>query len=199
MKLLHKNNLFCWSQFDNERNIDFHSYLWVRSEGNVVFDPLPLSVHDESHLNSLGKVSHIIISNSDHIRDAEKLAKLTGAIICGPAGERDCFPIHCTKWLEETKGYIDGLDVYCLTGSKTQGELAFVIEDETLITGDLIRAHSGGKLCILPDVKLQDVDKAKESVRRIATIPGIKAVLPGDGWPVFINAEQVLSALTTSI
>lgn len=199
MKLLHKNNLFCWSQFDNERNIDFHSYLWIRSEGNVVFDPLPLTVHDESHLNSLGKVSHIIISNSDHIRDAEKLAELTGAKICGPAGERNCFPIHCSKWLEETKGYIDGLDVYCLTGSKTKGELAFVIEDETLITGDLIRAHCGGKLCILPDVKLQDVDKAKESVRRIATIPGIKAVLPGDGWPVFINGGIALSELAASI
>lgn len=195
MKLLHKNNLFCWSQFDNERNIDFHSYLWMRNEGNVVFDPLPLTVHDESHLNSLGKVSHIIISNSDHIRDAEKLAELTGAKICGPAGERNCFPIHCSEWLEETKGYIAGLDVYCLTGSKTKGELAFVIEDETLITGDLIRAHCGGKLCILPDVKLQDVDKAKESVRRIATIPGIKAVLPGDGWPVFINGEKALSEL----
>jgi len=41
----------------------------------LVFDPLPLTVHDESQLNSLGKVSHIIISNSDHIRDAEKLAE----------------------------------------------------------------------------------------------------------------------------
>lgn len=73
-----------------------------------------------------------------------------------------------------------------------------MIEDETLITGDLIRAHCGGKLCILPDVKLQDVNKAKESVRRIATIPGIKAVLPGDGWPVFINGEKALSELTAS-
>ena len=106
MKLLHKKNLFCWSQFDDDRNIDFHSYLWVRREGNVVFDPLPLTVHDEKHLNSLGKVSHIIISNSDHIRDSEKLAKLTGAKIYGPVGEKDCFPIQCAEWLEETRGLL---------------------------------------------------------------------------------------------
>jgi hypothetical protein len=199
MKLLHKNNLFCWSQFDNERNIDFHSYLWVRSEGNVIFDPLPLTVHDENHLNSLGVVTHIIISNSDHIRDSEKLSKLTGAKICGPSGEKDCFPIQCSEWLEETKGLIEGLDVYCLSGSKTKGELAFVIEGETLITGDLIRAHRGGKLCILPEAKLQDSNKAKESVRRLASTPGIKAVLPGDGWPVFCNGEYVLSELVESI
>ena len=35
MKLLHKNNLYCWSQFDADRNIDFHSYLWVRDKGNI--------------------------------------------------------------------------------------------------------------------------------------------------------------------
>ena len=199
MKLLHKNNLFCWSQFDDDRNIDFHSYLWVRDKGNIVFDPLPLTNHDKNHLNSLGKVSHIIISNSDHIRDSEKLAKLTGAKIYGPVGEKNCFPIQCAEWLKETKGFIKGLDVYCLNGSKTEGELAFVIEGETLITGDLIRAHSGGKLCILPKAKLQDSDKAKKSVRRLASIPGIKAVLPGDGWPIFCNGKQVLSELLASI
>lgn len=195
MKLLHKKNLFCWSQFDNDRNIDFHSYLWVRPEGNVVFDPLPLSPHDELHLKSLGDVSHIIISNSDHIRDAGKLAQLTGAKIVGPSGEQQSFPIQCSQWLQETKDFIAGLDVYLLNGSKTAGELAFVIEGETLITGDLIRAHSAGSLCILPAAKLKDSDQAKESVRRIASIPGIKAVLPGDGWPVFNNAEQVLAEL----
>ena len=68
MKLLHKNNLFCWTHFDEDRNIDFHSYLWVRDEGNVVFDPLPLTAHDENHLNSLGKVSYIFGSCSNKIK-----------------------------------------------------------------------------------------------------------------------------------
>ncbi len=199
MKSLHKNNLFCWSQFDEDRNIDFHSYLWVRNQGNIVFDPLPLTNHDKNHLNSLGNVSHIIISNSDHIRKAEELAGVTGAQIWGPAAEKESFPIKCSKWLGESKGLLEGLDVYCLSGSKTDGELAFVIEGETLITGDLIRAHSGGELCMLPEGKLQDLDKAIDSVKKIAGIQGIKAILPGDGWPVFRGGEQVLSELVVSI
>lgn len=199
MKLLHKDNLFCWSEFDQDRNIDFHSYLWVRKAGNVVFDPLPLSSHDEAHLKSLGSVAYIIISNSDHIRAAEKLAAITGAQIWGPAGEVNSFPIACAKWLNEEDGGLEGLDVYSLSGSKTNGELAFVIEGETLITGDLVRAHSGGKLCMLPDIKLLDKEKAKDSVKRLASIPGIKAVLPGDGWPVFSDGNQALSALVKSL
>lgn len=199
MKLLHKNNLFCWTQFDEDRNIDFHSYLWIRPGGNVIFDPLPLTSHDENHLNALGNVSYIIISNSDHIRNAEILAEQTGAEVWGPAGEKASFPIKCAKWLSESKSVIDGLDVYSLNGSKTEGELAFIVEGHTLITGDLIRAHSGGKLCMVPDAKLKDVKQARASVKRLALIKGIDAILPGDGWPVFNNGEQALLSLVESI
>ena len=199
MKLLHKNNLYCWSEFDEDRNIDFHSYLWVRDEGNVVFDPLPLSEHDKAHLLSLGKVSHILVSNSDHIRAAEALAHLTGAEICGPMAEQEGFPIVCSRWLDEGDDLLDGLDVYRLDGSKTAGELAFVVEGDTLITGDLIRAHKGGELCILPQGKLSHPDTAVASVMRIADIKGISAVLTGDGWPIFRDADQALAALVDAI
>jgi hypothetical protein len=195
MKTLHKSNLYCWSHFDEQRNIDFHSYLWVRAQGNIVFDPLPLSAHDKQHLTDLGKLTHIFISNSDHVRDAEQLARETSAAIYGPAAERDNFPIACSHWLSEGKNVEEGLDVYCLDGSKTLGELAFVVEGDTLITGDLIRAHAGGTLCMLPPPKLQNVEQAINSVKRLAAISGIKAVLPGDGWPIFREAEAVLREL----
>lgn len=199
MKLLHKKNLFCWSDFDETRNIDFHSYLWVRKEGNIIFDPLPMSEHDKKHLNTLGKVSHIIISNSDHVRNAKELATEIGAEIWGPEAEKDDFPIECSKWLGEKKGLVEGLDVYSLSGSKTDGELAFVIDGETLITGDLIRAHSGGALCILPDPKLKNKSDAINSVRKLASITGINAVLPGDGWPIFRNGYSAMAELLVSI
>ena len=77
--------------------------------------------------------------------------------------------------------------------------MAFVVEGETLITGDLIRAHSGGTLCILPEGKLQDLDEAIDSVKKLAGIEGIKAILPGDGWPIFRDGETVLSELVASI
>ena len=199
MKLLHKDNLYCWSEFNEDRNIDFHGYLWVRAEGNVVFDPLPLTHHDENHLKSLGGVTYIIISNSDHIRNAEKLAEQTGAQVWGPGGEAKGFPIKCTKWLNDGDKVLEGLDIYSLSGSKTHEELAFLIEGETLITGDLVRAHSGGKLCMLPDTKLINTEEAKGSVKRLAAIRGVKAILPGDGWPIFRDGEQVLSELAKSI
>src|SRR5690606_35386635 len=50
MKLLYRPDLYAWSRFDEARNIDFHSVLWVREGGNVVIDPLPLSAHEQARL-----------------------------------------------------------------------------------------------------------------------------------------------------
>ncbi|MDP7317472.1 MAG: MBL fold metallo-hydrolase, partial [SAR324 cluster bacterium] len=185
MKQLHRPDLFNWSVFNEDRNIDFHGICWVRPEGNVVIDPLPMSDHDRQHLQSLGGAKHIVITNSDHTRDAERLVSETGAELLGPQAEQADFPFACQRWLGEGDEVVPGLEVFAVSGSKTSGELALLLEKTTLITGDLIRAHEGGRLCLLPDSKLCDRPQAVASVQRLAALPDLEAVLPGDGWPIF--------------
>ena len=199
MKQLHRKDLFGWSEFNPERNLDFNSVLWVRADGNVLIDPLPLSAHDQNHLRQLGGVHFIIVTNSDHCRDAFHIAKVTGAVLYGPASEQDGFPLACEHWVHDKQEIVPGLVAYEMYGSKTQGELALVLEQSTLITGDLIRSHLGGELCLLPDAKLTDVAKAKQSVKRLAAMPAIKTVLVGDGWPLFNQGGEALKVLASSL
>lgn len=199
MKQLHRKDLFAWSVFNEERDLDFHSYVWVREGGNVVIDPLPMSHHDHAHLQRLGGVGVIVITNSDHCRAAEQLASQTGAKVLGPAAEQDTFPIICNRWLYDGDEIVPGLTAYVLNGSKTPGELALLLEHTTLITGDLIRCHTGGELCMLPDGKLVDRKLAIQSVKRIANLPGIQAVLTGDGWPIFSHGSETLHHLARSL
>ncbi len=199
MKQLHRKDLFGWSEFNPERNLDFHSVLWVREGGNVMIDPLPLSAHDQNHLRQLGGAQYIIITNSDHCRDAFHLSKVTGAAIYGPDSERRNFPLACTHWLHDNEEVVPGLRAIQLQGSKTPGELALVLEENTLITGDLIRCHIGGELCMLPESKLSDVSLAKKSVKRMAELPNINAVLVGDGWPLFNRGGEALKNLASLI
>ena len=200
MKQLHRKDLFAWSEFNPERNLDFHSVLWVRAAGgNVLFDPLPLSAHDLQHLRQLGGAGLIVVTNSDHCRDAFHIAKVTGAKVCGPAGERKCFPIPCDRWLDDNQEVVPGLMAYKMNGSKTPGELALVLDNTTLITGDLIRSHAGGGLCLLPEAKLLDVALAKQSVRRLAELSGLATVLVGDGWPLFRQGGDALRELVQSL
>jgi hypothetical protein len=193
MKALHQPAFWGWSVFNPERNLDFHSVLWVRPEGNCAFDPLPLTEHDFAHLQSLGPLSHIFISNSDHLRDAEALAAQTGARLWGPLAEKG--QLNCQAWLGDGDEPLPGLQVFALAGSKTPGELAFLIEGQTLITGDLIRSHRAGQLCLLPDAKLSDKAAAQASVSRLADCLQLQAVLTGDGWPVFREGLLVLKQM----
>jgi hypothetical protein len=199
MKKLHRLDLYGWSVFDEARDIDFHSVLWVRGGDNVLFDPLPLSDHDAEHLDRLGGAALIVITNSDHVRAAAAIAERTGARMAGPRAERESFPVKCDLWLGDGDEPVPGLTVFELEGSKTPGELALVIDDTTLLTGDLVRSHDAGRLTLLPEQKLADPGRARDSVRRLSRQGPFDAVLVGDGWPVFRDGSGVLGELVAAL
>ncbi len=195
MKRLHRDDLYGWSRFDEARNIDFHSVLWRREGGNVLVDPLPISPHDEEHLRALGGASLIVVTNSDHARATAEVAALTSARVAGPYEERDAFPVACDLWLRDGDEPLPGLAVLELHGSKTPGELALLIAQTTLVVGDLVRAHRAGSLTTLPAAKLSNPAEARASIRRLAGLTAVEAVLPGDGWPIFRDGHRALTEL----
>jgi glyoxylase-like metal-dependent hydrolase (beta-lactamase superfamily II) len=195
MRQLHRTDLWSWSVFDQARNLDFNSVAWIREGGNVLVDPLPLSEHDLAQLEALGGAAWIVITNSDHTRAAAELALRFGAALAGPAGERGQLPFACARWLSDGDELVPGLCVIELHGSKTPGELALVLERTTLITGDLVRGHALGRLNLLPDPKLGDRAAALASVRRLAALEQIEAVLVGDGWPIARDGHARLNEL----
>ena len=199
MKSLHRPDLFAWSAFDEARNVDFNGTLWVREAGNVVIDPMPLSPHDRAHLDTLGGAALIIVTNSDHMRAAAALAADTGALLAAPAAEREAISGAVGLWLEDGDTPTPGLGVYALDGSKTPGELALLLGGHTLVCGDLIRGQRGGGLNLLPAPKLSDPQAAARSVRRLAGIEQVQAVIVGDGWPVFRDGRARLAELAASL
>lgn len=195
MKQLHKPHLFAWSAFDEARNVDFNTTVWIRQDGNIVIDPMPLTDHDQAHLESLGGVAWVVMTNSDHIRSAQQLAEQFGAKLAAPAAERDTWPFACDAWLSDGDELVEGLTARTCDGSKTPGELVLQLDGDTLVTGDLIRAHKGGSLMMLPDPKLTDRAAAERSVARLAALPDVDAVLVGDGWHLFSGGAAALQAL----
>ncbi|MBE9205135.1 MBL fold metallo-hydrolase [Nostoc sp. LEGE 06077] len=199
MKSLHRPDLYGWSTFNPARNIDFNGIAWIRPDGNILIDPVALSNHDWNHLESLGGVDWIILTNSEHIRAAKEIAVQTYANVAGPAAEKECFPIVCDRWLYDGDEFVPGLKTIELQGSKTPGELALLLEDTTLITGDLIRAHTAGTLTILAKEKLLDSEAAIASVHRLAQLSNVETVLVGDGWSVFRDGHLRLKELAAKL
>jgi glyoxylase-like metal-dependent hydrolase (beta-lactamase superfamily II) len=196
MKRLHRADLYGWSTFDEARDIDFNATLWVRPEGNVLVDPLPMTPHDRAHLAGLGGAAWIVVTNSDHTRVAAELAKELGARVAGPRAEKDVFPIPCDRWLADGEELVPGLVAYELEGSKTPGELVLSLDRTTLIFGDLVRAHRAGSLMLLPPDKLKDGVRARLSVRRVVERhASVESVLVGDGFSAFGNGWHLLHEL----
>jgi glyoxylase-like metal-dependent hydrolase (beta-lactamase superfamily II) len=191
MKALHRKDLFGWSSFDLSRNLDFNALLWVRGEGNanVAIDPLPLTAHDEAHLRSLGGVGWVLVSNADHTRAATSFARDFGAKIVGPAGDKEFKEFEgmdVMQWAEAGEELGCGIRCVAMRGSKTPGELAFVLPPgDSVWVGDLVRCHRAGWLQLLPDAKLKDKEAALAAVRELAALPGLDAVLLGDGYSAF--------------
>ena len=196
MKQTHRPDLFSWSRYHEPQDIDFNSLALQRPGGQVLIDPLPMSEHDLGHLKWLGPVSWIIVTNSDHLRAAPDLAKALGARVAGPAAEKATFPYPCDRWLADGEEAAPGLLVRELNGSKTPGELALVLEETTLITGDVVRSHQPTSLMWLPPPKLKDPLAAVASVKRLVSLhPEIRAVLVGDGFCFYENVGPHLGRL----
>jgi glyoxylase-like metal-dependent hydrolase (beta-lactamase superfamily II) len=196
MKQLHRPDLFAWSAYDEALRVDFNSVLWTRERGNVLVDPLPLAPCDEKHLDELGGAAWIVVTNSAHVRGAREISARTGATVLGPRGERGSLPIPCERWLGDGDEPFAGLRVRELHGSKTDGELALVLEETTVIFGDLVRSMRADTLVLLPAHKLRDPSLALESVQRVRTLhPRISNVLVGDGWCVFRHGAALLDEL----
>lgn len=196
MKELHRPDLFTWSRYDEPLHVDFNGVLWCRPSGNVLIDPPPLPDHDARHLEQLGGVDSIVLTTSDHVRGAWEISTRTGAHLLGPAGERGSFPLRCEGWLSDADEPFPGLVVRELDGSKTDGELALVLHDTTVIFGDAVRAHRAGALMLLRRDKVRDPTRLIESVRRVRALhPRITDVLVGDGWPAFNVGGALLDAL----
>ena len=72
-------DMYCWSVFNEDRQIDFNGHLWVREEGNVLFDPVPMIESDLAQLDRLGGAAWIVVTNRDHEREAGAFRERTGA------------------------------------------------------------------------------------------------------------------------
>ena len=171
MKSLHRPDLFSWSEFNAPRNIDFNGHLWLGPTGAVAIDPMPLSSHDVAHIDALGGVTEVLLSNADHVRAAGFVKDRWGATISAPSAERtrrELQDIAVDLWLEPEQILPNGIRCVAMNGSKTPGELAFLLPGGVVVTGDLIRGQRAGSLNLLPDPKLSDAAAALRSIAALA-------------------------------
>jgi glyoxylase-like metal-dependent hydrolase (beta-lactamase superfamily II) len=191
------DGLHFWSEYQPDRRIDFHGWIWRRAEGNLAFDPLPLDEADVRWLENAGGLRWIVLTNADHVRASESLAARFGAEVLAPQQDRDRFGAraeHVTSWFGDDlplpPALADALSVHWLRGGKSEFEAAFYLRSvRALLFGDAVRSHATGTLRLLPNDKLRDRARLVADVLALRDLP-IEAILLGDGDPILCGARN---------
>ncbi|MDG6960268.1 MAG: MBL fold metallo-hydrolase [Nitrososphaerota archaeon] len=166
-----------------------------------------------------GAIRYIVLTHPDidHSGSVAKLKGLTGAKVA--IHEADGPRLAGEKKLKEVRGAagvlfglaspfmrftpvkpdvllkdgdrVDGL-VVIHTPGHTDGSICLYKEGEAIFVGDALRTGSGGEPLLPPGSMTADMQRAKESVKKIAGYR-YEVLLPGHGPPITRDASKVMA------
>ncbi len=192
MKQVLFEDMYCWSVFNEVRQIDFNGHLWIRPEGNVLIDPVPMSEADLAQFDRLGGAALIVVTNADHEREAAFFKQRTGAEVAVHSEDADALQMDVDRLLEDGEEVVSGLEVVHLRYGKSPGELALYWPERKLVLcGDLVVGAPLGKFSLLMDEKLVDAPRAALELRKLLALP-FTAMLVGDGHSIMYDARERL-------
>lgn len=192
MKRIIWDDLYCWSIFSEMRQVDFNGHLWVRPDGNILIDPVPMIDSDLEQLKQLGGAAWIVVTNRDLEREAAVFRKRTGAKIAVHQADADALSVQADRLIVDGEEIVPGLRAIHLPSGKSPGEIALYFpEQRAILSGDLIVGEPIGSFTLLADGKLDDPAQAALALRKILALP-FDALLVGDGHSILQDARQRL-------
>ena len=193
MKQLIFDDIYSWSIFSEMRQVDFNGHLWVRPEGNILIDPVPMIDSDLKQFDALGGASLIVLTNSDHEREADFFRERMGAKIVIHEADAAALEVGADRQITDGEEIVPGLQAIHLRYGKSPGEIALYLpEKRAVLSGDLVVGAPIGSLTLLADEKLADPPKAALELRKILALP-FDAILVGDGHSILQDGRQRLT------
>lgn len=196
MKRVMFDDLYTWSVFNEEKQFDFNGYLWVREDGNILIDPVPMSASDAAQLDELGGAALIVLTNRDHERDAVAFKERTGAQIVAHEADAPLFELAVDRAVSDGEEIVPDLRVLHLEHGKSPGEIALLWRESTVaFIGDYVWGHPVGRLTLGAEPAVSDPAQAALQLRKLLAMPKLDALLLGDGHSILSGARDALIAM----
>ncbi|MDE2571266.1 MAG: cupin domain-containing protein [bacterium] len=184
--------IWMWSRWQPDRQLSFNSF-FLRGDGGVVVDPLPIEEEDLAAINTDGGARWVVVTNRDHERDARAVADRLGAELAAPAADVPQMRCRIDRELRDGES-LGRVRVVALDGMKSPGEVALHVADaRAVIVGDALFGDPAGAVRLPADEKLGDPKRALLSLRRVLALQP-QHLLVGDGACIYGNAGEVIGA-----
>ena len=196
MKQVTFDDLYTWSVFNEEKQFDFNGFLWVREDGNILIDPVPMSAGDAAQLKELGGAALIVLTNRDHERDAVAFKERTGAQIVAHEADAPLFELAVDRAVTDGEEIVPDLRVLHLAHGKSPGEIALLWRESTVaFIGDYVWGHPVGRLTLGAEPAVSDPAQAALQLRKLLAERNLDALLLGDGHSILSGARDALIAM----
>lgn len=189
-------DIWQWSWFSDEKQLDFNGLLLVIGEHKILVDPPPMTAEARAVVRRHEPMDYIIITNRDHVREAAAYQAELNCQLRVPEADAAQMDVKPTKTYKDGELLPGGIWAIHLREQKSPGESALFIERErgVLIVGDALIGKPPGAVRMLPGEKYADSAKAKEGLRRLLKY-NFDSLLVGDGASILVGAKQQVEQL----
>ena len=192
-------NIYSWSWFSDEKGYDFNGHFLVLGHDRIMIDPPPMTSADQEEISRQGPPTCILITNRDHVREAETLRNQFSCDLLIHEKDAPLIDIKADASYQGGDRLPGGLLAIHIPANKSPGETAFLLEQHNgiLFLGDALISHPAGTLNLMKPEKYADVAKAKEG---IGVLLGYRfeSVFVGDGVSILTEDKNAVEALLKS-
>ena len=188
-------DIFTWPWFSAPHGYDFNGYFVAAPDGNLCIDPVDAPPDVLAELARRG-IARILLTNRNHVRDANRVRSRTGARTAIHPGDAAYARGQEAEIDDELQvgERIGPLTVVAVAG-KSPGEVAFHWPARRiLIAGDAVIGNPPGQCTLLRDKVMDDPTQLRASVRRLLELD-FDTLLVGDGTAILTGAKQRLREL----
>lgn len=189
-------DIWQWSWFSNEKQLDFNGLFLVIGEHKILVDPPPMTAEAKAVVRRHEPIDYIIVTNRDHLREAAVYQAELRCQLRVPEADAAQMDVIPTKTYKDGELLPGGIWAIHLKDQKSPGESALFIERGrgVLIVGDALIGTPPGSVRLLPAEKYGDVPKAKDGLCRLLKY-NFDSLLVGDGASILVGGKQQVEQL----
>lgn len=191
-------DIWQWSWFSDEKQLDFNGLFLVIGEHKILVDPPTMTAEARAVVRRYEPIDYIILTNRDHLREAATYQEEFRCQLRVPEADAAQMTVRPTKTYKDGELLPGGMWAIHLKDQKSPGESALFIErgQGVLIVGDALIGKPPGSVRMLPAEKYADIQKAKDALSRLLKY-NFESLLVGDGASILNGGKQQVEHLLT--
>ena len=190
--------IYTWSEFCEEKQLNFNGYYLVRQGESVIIDPPDLDEPGLKELQSLinehtdAPLKGILLTNVHHERASKNFKDRFSVPVSIHDNDRQGLESASDNSFRGDENTFCGMKVIAFQNQKSPGESAFLLEQEKiLIIGDALIGKVPGQVNLLPPDKYRDIIQAREGLQILRQLD-FNHLLVGDGTSIIAGAKSVV-------